>query len=395
MKILHLTGDREDMGGILSVIRNLQAVTADTGWEHAVWVNREYRETRRPPLDYRVSRHITVDSLPPPTLLLRSARAFFELRRLLRSEHFDVVHAHARGGFLVGLAAARWLGRRILFTNHMYARRVRMYRQAAGTPGFCTVVLTPNMARHYGLEPDPPRVSIISACCADEYFERPLRSDRASNTRIRLVGVGNVMRWKNWHLVLEALARLPEATRPRFEFSIWGPTYTDADSIAYERELRDGIGRHGLETVVKLRGNTHDVQGVLAGADWFVLPSTNEPCSVALTEALASGLPAIASASGGNIDIIEPDRTGLLFRPDDSVDLADRLASIADGRLSLKNAAEIRRSVEYRCASRVAAAYEPLYRHVAHPAQPSPVHSSAAPAADRDDRSRAAEVSGS
>ena len=50
---------------------------------------------------------------------------------------------------------------------------------------------------------------------------------------------------------------------------------------------------------------THQVADVVAAADWFVLPSTHEPCSVALIEALALGVPVIASASGGNVDIVQ------------------------------------------------------------------------------------------
>ena len=276
-----------------------------------------------------------------------------------------MIHAHARGGFLVGLATARWLKRRVLFTNHMYARRVGMYRKAADAPRFLTVVLTPNMARHYQLTEEPPRVSVISACCDDRYFSLPLRLETGDTGAIRLVGVGNVMRWKNWHLMVEALVQLPEQLRARFEFSLWGPTYTDADSRSYEGEIRELIARHGLGGCVKLQGATHSVHEKLTEADWFVLPSTNEPCSVALTEALALGVPAIASASGGNVDIIEPGRTGLLFQPDDSADLARCLASIAGGKLAIKDSAAIRRSVRQRCATRVAAAYDPLYQHVA------------------------------
>ena len=53
MKILHLVGQREDFGGILSVIRSLHQVGPSSRYQHSVWVHKDYIETREPVLDYR------------------------------------------------------------------------------------------------------------------------------------------------------------------------------------------------------------------------------------------------------------------------------------------------------------------------------------------------------
>ena len=55
MRILHLLGATDDTGGILTVLRNLQETAVPGGWQHVVWVNEAYRESRRPALDYRYS----------------------------------------------------------------------------------------------------------------------------------------------------------------------------------------------------------------------------------------------------------------------------------------------------------------------------------------------------
>ena len=86
MKILHLVGQREDFGGILSVIRSLHQVGPVESYQHTVWVHRDYLETRGPALDYRRGSFIISDSLSHLAIFLTSALAFFGLRRLAKRE---------------------------------------------------------------------------------------------------------------------------------------------------------------------------------------------------------------------------------------------------------------------------------------------------------------------
>ncbi len=363
LSVLHLLGADEDTGGILSVLRNLDSATAKHGCRHVVWVNAAYKETRSPPLRYRHSRYLLAES---PNHLLLSIRAFAaagELRRLLRSESFDILHAHSRGAFpLVTLLALR--GKDVLFTNHAYARRTWMYRWAARRRHFHTCCLTPNMARHYAIPPNAPRLHVISACCSDRFFALPL-VDRPrtplGGRPIRIVGLGNIVRWKNWHLVLEALNLLEPDDRNRVELDHWGPTPADPDSQAYRAELDEMVRRHGLSDRCRFHGALLSVEKALADADWFVIPSTNEPCSVALMEALAMGLPAIASATGGNVDIVQRERTGLLFEPDSAVALAECLRRILAREVNISDREFLRESVRHRSASSVGEQYLELY----------------------------------
>jgi glycosyltransferase involved in cell wall biosynthesis len=220
------------------------------------------------------------------------------------------------------------------------------------------------MARHYGIDPRPPRVSIVSECAADGFFSTPLLPEPSLSPShpIRLVGVGNIVRWKNWSLLLDALAQLPTALRSRFRFDLWGPVAAEDDARRYEDSLRATIASAGLSDIAFLRGPTLDVPAALAEADFFVLPSTNEPCSVALIEALAQGIPALVSQSGGNVDILKDRSTGRWFLPDDAASFTSVLADIASGAWRPASRAEIRASVQSRSASAVAAELAVLYR---------------------------------
>lgn len=362
MRILHLVGQEEDNGGILSVIRGLHEA-AEPNTRHTCLVRHRYQERRTPRLDYRFNQHLLNEHPSHLTLAWNALRSIPGLLSLLNQERFDVIHAHSRGAFLAGWILAASTSRTILFTNHTYARRIRMYQRAARHPRFHTVVLTPNMARHYGLLPGQPRLHTISACFADSFLGAPLASPTPTPPFI-LAGVGNLVRWKNWHLAIAAIRQLPDHLRTHLEFRLYGPTPNDPDSQQYAAELRQSIEAAHLQPQVRLLGPSNQIQSELRQAHGFLIPSTNEPCSVALMEALALGIPVIASASGGNIDLINANRTGLLFQPDNAADLARQLQRWLTGEVRLESPENLRASISPRCASRIAAAYSNLYREL-------------------------------
>ncbi len=362
MRVLHLLGATEDDGGILTVLRGLATQHAPSECYHVVWVHRSYREIRRPHLEYRPSRWFLGEPDNHWSLGLRSLPAILELARLQQRERYDLLHLHARGGLLIAPLIPRLLRQPILFTNHGYANRVEIYRWAMRRQAVHTVLLSPAMVRHYGAAA-LPRVSVISACCQERFFEAPLVTRRTSpQGPLRLVGVGNVVAWKNWHLVLEALLQLTVEERARVRFDHFGPVPDTPPCRAYAERLRRL--RSELGNGVTFHGPSHQIVEVLREADWFVLPSTNEPCSVALIEALALGLPALASASGGNVDIIHNARTGLLFEPNSVTSLAQRLRAILHHPVPPAAPEEMRETVRQRGAPAVAAEYLVLYRRL-------------------------------
>jgi L-malate glycosyltransferase len=82
-----------------------------------------------------------------------------------------------------------------------------------------------------------------------------------------------------------------------------------------ESELRDQVARHELTDRVIFHGEEEDMASLLPLLDAFVLASSSEGLSNAILEAMACGLPTIATAVGGNVEVVEAGLTGFLVPP--------------------------------------------------------------------------------
>ena len=95
--------------------------------------------------------------------------------------------------------------------------------------------------------------------------------------------------------------------------------------IAGHRQL---AGELGLADRIDWLGWVDDRAAFFAGLDIFCLPSRIEPFGIVVTEALARGLPVVASRTDGPIELVEGSRAGLLVDADDPEQLADALAEL-------------------------------------------------------------------
>jgi len=81
----------------------------------------------------------------------------------------------------------------------------------------------------------------------------------------------------------------------------------------------------GMANLAWLPGERHDIAAVMQALDVFVLPSRNEGISNTILEALASGLPVIATAVGGNVELVEDEVNGVLVKAGDAEAMAQAL----------------------------------------------------------------------
>ncbi len=170
------------------------------------------------------------------------------------------------------------------------------------------------------------------------------RADQAD--ALRLLFAGRIAEEKGLHTVIEALALLPnDAHTRRHCLTVAGPAQDDA----YLASLRRRIEQGGLGVEVRWVGPVarEAMPDLYRAHDVFLLPSIwEEPFSIGLLEAMASGLAVIGTATGGSAEILRDRENGLVFAADDAKALADRLRLVwrEDVRSRLGEAA--RRTVE-------------------------------------------------
>lgn len=161
--------------------------------------------------------------------------------------------------------------------------------------------------------------------------------------------VGRLVAEKNLPLLLAAMTDMTPAQRPLLLLAGSGPL---------ENEVRRQIAELGLEGDVRLLGERRDTTRLMQLADLLVLPSLEEGLSNVLLEAMAVGCAVLASDAGGNPEVIEAGKTGLLFPSDNRQSLRAALAMLCGDvalRRSLGETAQQEVSARYAIPAMVAA----------------------------------------
>jgi glycosyltransferase involved in cell wall biosynthesis len=254
-----------------------------------------------------------------------------QLIRLIRRERFVIVHTHsAKAGFLGRLAA--WLCHTpvvvhtfhgLPFHDHMSALRRRLYVQLDRfvrpmTDAFLAVA--PRVAQEAverRIAP-PGGVTVVpSAVELDEIPSDPapaVRGDLGIPPDAPLIGSVGRLEYQKAPLDFVRMAARVAAARPDARFVMVGEGPLADDAAAEARRL-------GVE--VQLTGFRPDAPRIASSFDVFVISSLYEGLGRALTEAVASGRPVVATAVNGVPDLIVSGRTGLLAPPGDPAALAD------------------------------------------------------------------------
>jgi glycosyltransferase involved in cell wall biosynthesis len=170
---------------------------------------------------------------------------------------------------------------------------------------------------------------------------------------LRLVTAANLEYWKGIDVLLDACARLDR----RLRLDVFGDG-------SLRDELREQASRRRVDA--HFHGFVPDVQARLASADVFVLPSRGDNAPMAVLEAMASGLPVVATRVGGVPELVRDGETGILVPADDPAALAaavERLAGDRSLRSRLGEAGFTRVTTEFsldRAVSETVRLYEEL-----------------------------------
>jgi glycosyltransferase involved in cell wall biosynthesis len=159
-----------------------------------------------------------------------------------------------------------------------------------------------------------------------------------SSNKLKLFSAGRLAHQKAYEVLIKAVAELTKSGKKDIFVMIAG----DGEE---KNRLEALIGNLSLGSYIKLLGIRHDVMGLMKASDIFVLPSRFEGLSVAMIEAMACGLPIIASDVPGLNVYIKEGENGLQFPVEDHKALAMCiLRLLKDEKLRLKLSCGARKS---------------------------------------------------
>jgi glycosyltransferase involved in cell wall biosynthesis len=308
----------------------------------------------------------------PPTLA-RLARAAARIRRLARARRVRILHCGDVLGLLL-VMAARPRGARLVYQlNYLGGAPRRLALACLAVPAVDRL-LAVSAGQPARLGPAPAllarRTSVVPPGIRAAAFEggdpRALRDTLGMTDAAPLVGlVARYDSWKGHHVFLGAAERV-RSRRPDVRFVMVGGSL-NGGQLPHVDRYRDAVlarrKERGLEEAVAVVGHRSDVPAVLASLDVLVCPSEDEPFGMIILEALAAGTPVVASDSGGPREILEHERSGLLFRTGSARDLSDAILRLLDDPgLGPRLAAEGRRRVRSAFSSgRYARDVEAIY----------------------------------
>lgn len=309
----------------------------DQGWQVDVAANNDYDRKEDCVIPYCDNFY----ELPFERSPLKKGNidAYKQLKKILDREHYDLIHCHTpMGSVITRLAAdaARKSGTKVIYTAHGF----HFYK---GAPAINWLVYYPIeriLSKKTDLlltmnKEDYTRAKTFSAkrvelvdgvgldisrfTIATEEKKEEVRKEFGLNKEdIFAISVAQLIPRKNHTVLIQAIKKL---NNPNFHLFILGDG-------AQEKELKEQVKVLGIEKQVHFLGFRRDVSRICKSADIFLFASLQEGLSVAIMEAMACGLPIVASNIRGNIDLVDNDLGGYLVDPKDVDGFVDSIKKL-------------------------------------------------------------------
>ena len=308
-----------------------------------------------------------------PQYLLALANRLVQVTRAYR---LDIIHAH----YAIPHAAAAYLARQILASTAAEGRAVpRTITTLHGTD--VTILGADPSYREtvaFCIDQSDAVTAVSASLRDDTRREMPVTSNivvipnfldcsfhrRAPDPQLRarfcrpdeklITHISNLRPVKQVEAVVRVFALVRERVAARLLIVGEGPELGRAEQL---------IDQLGVTAHVELVGEAQDVVGLLSVSDLFLLPSLQESFGLSALEAMACGVPVVASNVGGLPEVVTDGITGFLHPPDDVQGMAaGAIAILSDPAAHARMAAEgVRLAQERFSANRIVPQYEALY----------------------------------
>jgi glycosyltransferase involved in cell wall biosynthesis len=235
------------------------------------------------------------------------------IQKALAKFNPDIVHAHLNRGAYIAGKACRKLQKPLVVKTHNYID-LKYYKHV-------DKFITPTIDQKDFLVKNfinPDDIFVIP------YFSsfNPVQKARREQNRIlKIVTYGRLVKKKGFHILLAAFKIFLDTGHTAI-------LHIGGDGPE-KPELVNTCQRLGLTDNVKFDGWINDAYTFAEGADIFVLPSLDEPFGIVILEAMAMGIPLIATLTKGPLEILD-DNTAYLVEPGNINNIAEKLCIAAD-----------------------------------------------------------------
>lgn len=303
-------------------------------------------------------------------LLIYFLKAYFFSKKLAKKKKYDLSHSfftipcgfislilkcQLKIPYIISLRGSDVPGysERFLFLYKIITPLIRVIWR-----GSFKVIANSKGLRDLALKTDPKEeIRIINNGIDIENFRKSESKKNIENKDLfRILCVTRITPRKGVRYLIEAFKNL-SGNNDGISLKIIG----DGDE---KKELQELVKNLGIQNKVEFTGlvSHEKLPPYFSEADVFVLPSLNEGMSNSMLEALASGLPLVATDTGGTKELLEEGKNGLIVKMKDSRDIAEKINILfEDNNLRMKMGEESRKKAELMSWEKVAREYFDLY----------------------------------